>query len=45
MSEKVKSAWPHLVFKICVFAALIINCAYLILYGLDTTREYHFGYK
>ena len=45
MSEKVKSAWPHLVFKICVFAALIITCAYLIIYGLDTTREYHFGYK
>ena len=45
MSEKVKSAWPHIVFKFCVFVALVFTCAYLLLYGLDTTREYHFGYK
>ena len=45
MSEKIKSAWPHVLFKVCVFAALIITSAYLLVYGLSTTKEYHFGYK
>ncbi len=45
MSEKIKSAWPHIVFKICVFVALIVTCIYLLVYGFSTVREYHFGYK
>ncbi|MBO4855493.1 hypothetical protein J5500_03780 [Candidatus Saccharibacteria bacterium] len=45
MSEKIKSAWPHVVFKVCIFTALIITSAYLIIAGFDTVREYHFGYK
>ena len=45
MSEKIKNAWPHIVFKVCVFAALSITSIYLIVAGFNTVREYHFGYK
>ena len=45
MSEKIKSAWPHIVFKVCVFASLLITSIFLLITGFDTIREYHFGYK
>ena len=45
MSEKIKSAWPHIAFKVCVFVALIVTCCYLLIYGFSTEREYHFGFK
>ena len=45
MSEKIKSAWPHIAFKVCVFVALVATCCYLLVYGYSTVREYHFGYK
>ena len=45
MSEKIKRAWPHVIFKVCVFLALIVTSAYLLIFGFNTAREYHFGFK
>lgn len=45
MSEKIKSAWPRIVFKTCVFAALSFAAAHLLITGFNTTSEQYFGYK
>ena len=45
MPEKTKSAIPRIVFKTCVFIVFSVMSAFLILNGLDLTRELHFGYK
>ena len=45
MSEKIKSAWPRVVFKACIFVALSIAAAHLLITGFNTTTEEYFGYK